>query len=279
MMLDAVMMLAGSVLAQGGPEMDAGSMSVGSVFDFVRKGGIMMIPIGICSLLVVAVAAERSAVLRRSRVIPRSFERGLLELMRGSAGNGGGGGRTARQDALDHCRAHDSPAARMILAGLDKLGHSNEVVEKHLGAAGEQEVFLLRRRLRVLTVVTALAPLLGLTGTILGMITAFQTVATSGEALGRAELLAEGIYEAMITTAAGLIVAMPTLVVYHWLAGKVERLTRELDLLAVAFVERFVLEPDADGVDLVRAERGEPGGNAGDSFDASPARAGGVGGA
>ncbi len=116
MMVDAVMMLAGSVLAQGGPEIDAGSMSVGSVFDFVRKGGIMMIPIGICSLLVMAVAAERSAVLRRSRVIPRSFERGLLELMRGSAGSGGG--RTARQDALDHCRAHAVPAARMILAAL-----------------------------------------------------------------------------------------------------------------------------------------------------------------
>ena len=170
----------------------------------------------------------------------------------------------------------------MILAGLDKLGHSNEVVEKHLGAAGEQEVYLLRRRLRVLTVVTALAPLLGLTGTILGMITAFQTVATSGEALGRAELLAEGIYEAMITTAAGLIVAMPTLVLYHWLTGKIERLTRELDALAVAFIERFVLEPEGpgSGIPSDRAEGGVGSGiGGGDSFDASPARAGGVGGA
>lgn len=267
-MTDAMMVMVGAALGQAGGE--AAPMSVGSVLDFIQKGGVMMIPIGICSLLVLAVATERAAVLRRSRVIPRSFERGLLELMRG-------GGREVRHDAIDHCRAHDSPAARMILAGLDKLGHSSEVVEKHLGAAGEQEVYLLRRRLRVLTVVTAVAPLLGLTGTILGMITAFQTVATSGEALGRAELLAEGIYEAMITTAAGLLVAMPTLVIYHWLAGKVERLTRELDMLGVAFIERFVLEPEetaggAGATPTVRTSGAAPGE---DSFDASPARAGG----
>ena len=263
--MEMLHMLSGVIFAQA-----SGTEGVGvdSVLDFIRKGGIMMIPIGVCSLLVVAVVAERLMVLRRSRVIPRSFESGLDDLMPG--------GGAQRQDALDFCRAHDSPASRLVSAGIAKLGHKPEVIEKHLGAAGEHEVYLLRRRLRALVVVTAVAPLLGLTGTILGMIKAFQTVALSGEALGKAELLAQGIYEAMITTAAGLIVAMPTLVLYHWLAGKVERLTRELDRLAVAFIERFVLEPTRP-IAQASGDAGESDA-ADDSFGASPVRAGDLGG-
>ena len=77
------------------------------------------------------------------------------------------------------------------------------------------------------------------------MIRAFQTVAISGDSLGKAELLAGGIYEAMITTAAGLLVAMPTIIFYHWLSSNVDRLARELDRMAVDFVERYVLERGA----------------------------------
>ena len=206
-----------------------------SVFELATKGGIMMIPITLCSLVVVAVVLERLAVLRLPRVIVPGFEKKLHEAM--ATGD--------TEHARSVCTKHDSPAARIITAGLDKLGHSNEVIEKHLTAAGENELFLLRRRLRVLTVIAAVAPLLGLTGTIFGMIRAFQTVAISGDSLGKAELLAGGIYEAMITTAAGLLVAMPTIIFYHWLSSKVDRLARELDRVAVDFVERYVLERQA----------------------------------
>jgi len=85
---------------------------------------------------------------------------------------------------------------------------------------------------------------MGLLGTIFGMIRAFQTVATSGEALGKTELLAEGIYEAMITTAAGLIVAIPALVCYHWLSAKVQGLVMDIDEMTVEFIEDL-----ADGAD------------------------------
>ncbi|MEO1277530.1 MAG: MotA/TolQ/ExbB proton channel family protein [Planctomycetota bacterium] len=203
-----------------------------SVFELATKGGIMMIPITLCSLVVVAVVLERLAVLRLPRVIVPGFEKKLHDAME----------TRDTEQARAVCKKNDSPAARVIAAGLDKLGHSNEVVEKHLTAAGENELFLLRRRLRVLTVIAAVAPLLGLTGTIFGMIRAFQTVAISGDSLGKAELLAGGIYEAMITTAAGLLVAMPTIIFYHWLSSKVDRLARELDRIAVDFVERYVLE-------------------------------------
>ena len=203
-----------------------------SVFELATKGGIMMIPITLCSLVVVAVVLERLAVLRLPRVVPPGFEKKLHEAM--SSGD--------TDAARSVCKKHDSPAARVVAAGIDKLGHASEVVEKHLTAAGEHELYLLRRRLRMLTVIAAVAPLLGLTGTIFGMIRAFQTVAMSGDSLGKAELLAGGIYEAMITTAAGLLVAIPTIIFYHWLASKVDRLARELDRIAVDFVERYVLE-------------------------------------
>jgi biopolymer transport protein ExbB len=262
--LELATTLIGTLLAQPDAAEPAGP---GSVLELMRRGGLMMVPILVCSLLAAAVAMERMAVLRRPRVIPRALVRGFEQLAPS--------GRGARRDALDLCRAHDSPAARVLAAGVDKLGHRPEIVEKHMAAAGEHEVFMLRRRLRALVVVTSVAPLLGLTGTILGMIKAFQTVAASGEALGRAELLAQGIYEAMITTAAGLLVAMPTLVLYHWLSGKIERLTRDLDRLAVSFVERHVLEPIDAGpayeTDHPLTDEGD------DGFGASPASAGGIG--
>lgn len=209
-----------------------GQSAAPSVFELATKGGVMMIPIALCSLVVVAVVLERLTVVRTSRVVPPGFEKKLHAAM------GEGGAEAARSV----CKKHDSPAARVIAAGIDKLGHAHEIVEKHLAAAGEHELFLLRKWLRALTVIAAVAPLLGLTGTIFGMIRAFQTVAISGESLGKAELLAGGIYEAMITTAAGLLVAIPTIIFYHWLASRVDRMARELDRITVDFVERYALE-------------------------------------
>ncbi|MEM8835034.1 MAG: MotA/TolQ/ExbB proton channel family protein [Planctomycetota bacterium] len=209
-----------------------------SVFDLAIQGGVMMIPIALCSLIVVAVVAERFTVLRMRRVVPPKIRKGLRSAVEK-------GGQQGISDLRAITAKRNNPAARLLDAGVAKLGHTTELIEKHMGAAGEKEVYTLRRGLRVLTVVAAVAPLLGLTGTIFGMIRSFQTVAASGDNLGKAELLAAGIYEAMVTTAAGLLVAMPTVVFVHWFAGKIERLARELDGLAVEFVEAFVLEAPA----------------------------------
>lgn len=206
------------------------AVSVQSVWDFVEKGGILMIPLAVCSLIAIAVGAERLIVLRRPRIIPAGIADRCDEAIR------------AGRSADEFREAERSPAGRLLAAGMEKLGHGTEVVERHIAAEGEHEVHVMRKRLRSLVVITALAPLLGLTGTIFGMIRAFQTVALSSEALGKAELLARGIYEAMITTAAGLLVAMPTIVLYHYLAGRVEQTAHELDRLAVAFVNRHLHE-------------------------------------
>jgi len=223
------------VLGQTGAELEAAGSAVNaaqlqSVWDFVVKGGPMMIPIAICSLVTVTVIVERLVTLRRRTVIPEGFEEGFRDALHD-------GHETEAAQA--YCQSNGSPIAAVFEAGIKRLHAPIEVLEKHIQEAGQRVVVRLRKNLRVLSVIAAVSPLLGLLGTIFGMITAFQTVATSSEALGKAELLATGIYQAMITTAAGLLVAIPSLLGYHWISARVEGLVVEMDRLAYDFVEDY----------------------------------------
>ena len=211
------------------------SVEVQSVWDFILKGGPMMIPLAICSLVALAVIVERIMSLRRSRVIPPGFMDGLKAEMKN--------GTEDHARAVDFCRRNGSPIANILAAGIRKLAKPIEVVEKHIQDAGEREMVRLRKYLRLLSVVAAIAPLMGLLGTIFGMIRAFQTVAISPEAMGKTALMAKGIYEAMITTAAGLILAIPVLVCYHWISAKIDRLVFDMDQLTVEFIEDHAPEP------------------------------------
>ncbi len=215
----------------------AASMAVESVWDFVVKGGPMMIPIGLSSLIAFTVVVERIISLRRKRVIPRGFLDGLKKELNGNP-------RDPKR-AVAYCENDGSPVANVFAAGLKRSAGPIEVVERHIKEAGQREVLKLRKYLRVLSVIAGIAPLMGLLGTIFGMISAFQTVATSADALGKTELLAGGIYEAMITTAGGLIVAIPVLVCYHWLSAKVQNLVMDIDQMTVDFVEELVASEQA----------------------------------
>ncbi|UCD76021.1 MAG: MotA/TolQ/ExbB proton channel family protein [Phycisphaerales bacterium] len=217
----------------------ASATEVQSVWDFVLKGGVMMIPIGLCSLVALAVFVERLISLRRKKVVPPGFLPGLMKELNGDQSN--------PKKALDYCRKNGSPVASVFAAGLKHLNGSIEFVERQISETGRREAVKLRKHLRVLSVIAAIAPLMGLLGTILGMITAFQTVATSADALGRTELLAEGIYQAMITTAAGLAVAIPSLIFYHWLSAKVQKLIMDIDQMTVEFVEEIANGAGAAG--------------------------------
>ncbi len=220
-----------SLLAQ--TDGDAGGLGVQSIWDFMVKGGPMMIPIVACSFVALAVTIERFFSLRHSAVIPPNFFPGLREAL--------GSGDLDKKKAKEYCERNPSPVAKVMAAGIKRLGQPIELLERHIEEFGQRELFKLRKFLRVLSVIASITPLMGLLGTILGMIKAFQTVATSGEALGKTELLAEGIYEAMITTAAGLLVAIPVLIMYHWVSAKVDRLVGEIDLISVEFIEDFAL--------------------------------------
>ncbi len=219
------------LIAQITPE--AGSAAAGSstLWELALKGGPMMIPIALCSLVALAVVLERLLTLRTRAVIPPSFMPGLKKILREHPGD--------RERALAYCAKSRSPIARICAAAIERPGRSLETIEKRITEAGEHEILRLRKYLRSLSVIAAVSPLLGLTGTIFGMIRAFQTVAFNADAMGKTEQLATGIYEAMVTTAAGLLVAIPALIFYNLIAARIDRLVAQMDRASIAFAEDF----------------------------------------
>jgi len=191
---------------------------LGSLFEVLREGGILMIPIALCSVLVVAYAVERLLGLRRRRVAPPKLVRQLTEAVEQ--------GRVP--DALSLCESSRSPFASVAGAGLRLHGHALRLeVEKAMEDAGQREVARLRRNVRPLATIASLAPLLGLLGTIIGMIEAFNVVAGGG--IGKQEHLAGGISKALVTTGAGLTVAIPALALYHYFTARIQNLVLLVD--------------------------------------------------
>lgn len=218
-----------TVLAQADAAGATAAEASPTVWELAMKGGAMMIPIGILSLIAVTVIIERLVSLRRGQVVPKSFLTGLEKHI--------SDGVIDRTEALAYCNANASPIARVYEAAIKRLGEPIEHLERHVQEAGQRVVLKLRKYLRVLLVIFSVAPLMGLLGTIFGMIKAFKTVAGSADALGRTELLATGIYEALITTAGGLLLAIPTLMAYYYFSAKIEQLVSEIDAAAVDFIE------------------------------------------
>lgn len=206
-----------------------------SVFDMVLAGGPVMVPLALCSVVALAYAIERMLKLRASALGTTALERELLPAL-------AGGGVTRGLDVLER---HATPAARVLRAGLSRWSAPYVEREKEVEEAGLREVRSLSANLKPLVYIAMLAPLLGFLGTVYGMIVAFSTVAQS-EGLGRPELLAAGISQALVTTAAGLTIAVPAQVLYYWLRSRVERFSRaveQLYALAGETLRRGVVPP------------------------------------
>lgn len=233
--MSVLTMLCAATLAQAPPGQPAVSpgdaLQVGSVFEFLVKGGWAMIPIGACSLVALTIIIERALVLRKRRVIPRGLEARLRE-----AGSD-------RSKALAICRSDGSPMARILAEAIKRSDEPQAVIEKHMEEAGGRELVALRRNMRLLSALPQVSTMLGLLGTVFGMIKTFQAVAATSEALGKTEMLAEGIFEAWTCTAAGLLVAVPVLVAYHWLMGRIDALTVEVDRTAAEWLEHQSTRP------------------------------------
>lgn len=191
-----------------------------SLFEMLLAGGPVMIPLLLASFLMLLIIFERFISLRRRRVIPRLFiERFLLQLREGALD---------RNEALERCEDEPSHIARVFAAGIRKWGKSAVEVEQAVLDEGERIANVLRRNLRVLNGVSTVSPLMGLLGTVWGMIEAFNVIANA-PAAGRSEMLAGGIGVALITTATGLLVAIPALIFYLYFVGRVDGLIMEID--------------------------------------------------
>jgi biopolymer transport protein ExbB len=216
-----------------------------TLLSILEKGGVMMYPILFSSILMVTIAIERFYTLRRKKIINPDF----LEKVRA---------HWNWKDihlGLQLCKSYDNSLSRILKAGLLRFGGKVDEVERAIEGAGQHEASLLTSNLRVLGAVANITPMLGLLGTVFGMIKAFNVISQSGT--GNPGLVASGISEALITTAAGLVVGIPALALYHYFRGRIERFVFEMEEVSVQLVEELNFESMRNR----RAGKGKDSGN------------------
>jgi biopolymer transport protein ExbB len=211
-----------------------------NLLELMLWGGWLMVPIAAMSLVVVAFGAERLLGLRRRKVVPRNLIEGLKTMV------------APQQQAFDPhqadklCQRYPSAASRVIRAVLLKLGRPLAELEHTMNEANQREATRLYANVRWLSLAAGVSPLLGLLGTVWGMIKAFFTTAYLPTGANKTTSLAEGIYTALVTTFAGLAVAIPAAVLAHFFEGRIQKLLHELEeslLGLLPRLERFRRQP------------------------------------
>ncbi len=194
----------------------------------IEKGGPIMYPLILCSFLGLGLAFERLFALRQNKVIsPEHFEEIKRYWMRNEIDR-----------AIERCNEIDIPLYRILKAGLLHCRHGIYEIERAIEAAGQHESSLLSTNLRMMGTLANLSPMLGLLGTVMGMIQAFDVIATSGT--GNPALVATGISQALITTAAGLIVGIPILLCYHYFKGRVDSFVFQMEEISLSLIEELI---------------------------------------
>lgn len=196
------------------------------MFSLFLKGGVLMWPILLCSVISISIIIERFYRFYQAREnIPNIFSR-VKSLLKDSKVD----------EALKLCERSSSPIAHILAIGIHIRQRTLEEKEKIISMAGTKLVRQLDRNLRGLAVIGNITPLLGLLGTVTGMIKAFIKIQELGGRVD-ASVLAGGIWEALITTAAGLSIAIPTIVFYHYFEGRVDNITSQMRETALEFLE------------------------------------------
>jgi len=184
-----------------------------------------MVPIIACSIIAFAIIAERLWTLRVKRVIPRQLVAQVWDQAKG---------KKLDVERLQDLRA-SSPLGRILAAGLMNRNATRDIMKEAIEDTGRHVVHELERYLNTLGTIAAISPLLGLLGTVIGMIQVFSTITTQG--VGNPAALAGGISQALITTAAGMSVAIPALMAYRYFRGKVNMLVIRMEQQALRMVE------------------------------------------
>lgn len=194
------------------------------MWEIVRAGGPLMWPIILCSITAAAIMLERLWTLQEKRVLPRDLTDRVWKLIEANQVS----------DKVVSALEQNSPLGRVLAAGLSSRHRGREVMMERLEDTGRHVVHELERFLNTLGTIASVSPLLGLLGTVTGIIKAFDAIQAGG--MGDPRALSGGISEALITTAAGLVVAIPALISYRYLRGKVDRIViaMEKDALKLA---------------------------------------------
>jgi biopolymer transport protein ExbB len=197
-----------------------------SFFDLMVEGGILMIPILVLFFLSIYVIAERWSAIGRSNTDTEAFLVSIENLLKSGKQN----------EAMQYCDSFDKPFSRIIKAGIKRLGRPIRDIEDAIDNAGKKEIFYLEKKMNWLATIAGVAPLLGFTGTVTGMIEAFMDI-QSLQGNVNPSALAGGIWEALITTAAGLMVGLIAFGFYNFLLGKINRSIFELENASADFMD------------------------------------------
>lgn len=195
------------------------------MFEMVQAGGWLMLPIIICSVLAMGIVVERFWSLQPKKVAPPNLVAQVWQWYKSQALSD------------DHIVAlnNNSPLGRVLAAGLINRDHPREIMKESITEVGRQVVHELERFLNTLGTIASVSPLLGLLGTVIGMIKVFAEITTQG--VGNPGVLASGISQALITTAAGLSVAIPALIFYRFFRGRVDELVLKMEEEALKIVD------------------------------------------
>lgn len=192
------------------------------------KGGPVMYPLLLCSLVIFTITIERIRFFLGHHGDIDDIRRVVLRLM----------DKEAPLDAIQYLQKINHPVARMLQAGMISFGKDDQILERNLREAGEIEIKKMEKGLGLMDLIVTASPLLGLLGTVVGIIKSFQ-VLSIGQGLPSATALSRGLAEALITTAAGLMIAIPTIFIIHWINGFVERRISQMNQLSKEFLESY----------------------------------------
>lgn len=197
-----------------------------SLWDLTLSGGPLMIPIVLSSFIAIYIFVERILTINRANQNADAFMGKIKELVLRGDING----------AKLLCAQFDSPISRMIEKGLSRIGSPLKNIEASIENTGKIELFKLEKNLNVLATVAGAAPMMGFLGTVMGMVTAFIAIAQE-EGSVSPKLLADGIYTAMITTVAGLIVGIVAYLAYNYLVTRVSKVVHKMEYSSIEFVD------------------------------------------
>jgi biopolymer transport protein ExbB len=195
------------------------------MFEIVKAGGIMMVPIILASIIAAAITLERLWTLQQKRVLPSELTEKVWRWVE----------QRQIQDKHIHALQQNSPLGKILAAGLTNRHRERDIIKESIEDTGRHVVHELERFVGALGTIASLSPLMGLLGTVLGMIQTFNSITTEG--IGNPAALAGGIAVALITTAAGLTVAIPSLIAYKFLRGRIDGLVVQMEKEAIKLVQ------------------------------------------
>ena len=208
------------------------------MWEIVKSGGPFMAPIILCSIILVGIVLERLWTLQRKRVLPQELLKKVTQLADANQVN------AKVIDALEK----NSPLGRVLAAALANRHRGRVIMMERVEDVGRHVVHELERFVNSVGTIASISPLLGLLGTVTGIIDSFRAVMLGG--MGDPRMLAGGISEALVCTAAGLTVAIPAYIAFRYLRGKVERIVVEMEKIAVNFADSLgadLQSGDSDG--------------------------------